>query len=29
LRLPMCAMDAGGEARLRQTLAEYGLPTKG
>jgi 4-hydroxy-tetrahydrodipicolinate synthase len=25
LRLPLCAMDAAGEARLRKTLAEYGL----
>jgi 4-hydroxy-tetrahydrodipicolinate synthase len=25
LRLPMCPMDAGGEARLRKTLAAYGL----
>jgi 4-hydroxy-tetrahydrodipicolinate synthase len=26
LRLPMCAMDAAGEAKLRQTLQAYGLP---
>ncbi len=25
LRLPMCPMDAAGEARLRQTLRNYGL----
>jgi 4-hydroxy-tetrahydrodipicolinate synthase len=25
LRLPMCTMDAAGEARLRQTLKTYGL----
>ena len=25
LRLPMCAMDAAGEAKLRQTLQDYGL----
>jgi 4-hydroxy-tetrahydrodipicolinate synthase len=25
LRLPMCPMDAAGEAKLRQTLAAYGL----
>jgi 4-hydroxy-tetrahydrodipicolinate synthase len=25
LRLPMCAMDAAGEAKVRQTLANYGL----
>jgi 4-hydroxy-tetrahydrodipicolinate synthase len=25
LRLPMCALDAAGEARVRQTLTEYGL----
>jgi 4-hydroxy-tetrahydrodipicolinate synthase len=25
LRLPMCAMDATGEAKVRQTLASYGL----
>ena len=25
LRLPMCAMDAAGEAKVRQTLASYGL----
>jgi 4-hydroxy-tetrahydrodipicolinate synthase len=25
LRLPMCPMDAAGEAKLRQTLKEYGL----
>jgi 4-hydroxy-tetrahydrodipicolinate synthase len=25
LRLPMCPMDASGEARLRKTLAAYGL----
>ncbi len=25
LRLPMCAMDAAGEARLRQLLVNYGL----
>jgi 4-hydroxy-tetrahydrodipicolinate synthase len=25
LRLPMCAMDAAGEGRVRQTLVEYGL----
>ncbi len=25
LRLPMCPMDSAGEARLRQTLQEYGL----
>lgn len=25
LRLPMCPMDAAGEAKLRQTLANYGL----
>jgi 4-hydroxy-tetrahydrodipicolinate synthase len=25
LRLPMCAMDAAGEARVRQTLVDYGL----
>ena len=25
LRLPMCAMDAAGEAKLRQTLQAYGL----
>jgi 4-hydroxy-tetrahydrodipicolinate synthase len=26
LRLPLCAMDAAGEARVRQTLIDYGLP---
>ncbi len=25
LRLPMCPLDAAGEARVRQTLANYGL----
>jgi 4-hydroxy-tetrahydrodipicolinate synthase len=25
LRLPLCPMDAAGEARVRQTLADYGL----
>lgn len=25
LRLPMCALDAAGEARVRKTLTEYGL----
>jgi 4-hydroxy-tetrahydrodipicolinate synthase len=25
LRLPMCPLDAAGEARIRQTLANYGL----
>jgi 4-hydroxy-tetrahydrodipicolinate synthase len=25
LRLPLCAMDAAGEARLRQTLVDYGV----
>lgn len=25
LRLPMCPLDAAGEARVRRTLAEYGL----
>src|SRR5947208_8771713 len=25
LRLPLCPMDAAGEAKLRQTLAGYGL----
>lgn len=25
LRLPMCAMDAAGEAKVRQTLTSYGL----
>ena len=25
LRLPLCPMDAAGEARVRQTLVEYGL----
>src|SRR5947208_1648100 len=25
LRLPMCALDAAGEARVRQTLVNYGL----
>jgi 4-hydroxy-tetrahydrodipicolinate synthase len=25
LRLPMCAMDAAGEAKVRQTLVGYGL----
>ena len=25
LRLPLCPMDAGGEAKVRQTLVEYGL----
>jgi len=25
LRLPMCALDAAGEARVRQTLTNYGL----
>jgi 4-hydroxy-tetrahydrodipicolinate synthase len=25
LRLPMCAMDAAGEAKVKQTLAAYGL----
>lgn len=25
LRLPMCPLDAAGEARVRQTLTEYGL----
>jgi 4-hydroxy-tetrahydrodipicolinate synthase len=25
LRLPMCAMDAAGEAKVKQTLASYGL----
>src|SRR5438045_642688 len=25
LRLPMCPMDAAGEARLKQTLAAYGI----
>jgi 4-hydroxy-tetrahydrodipicolinate synthase len=25
LRLPMCALDAAGEARLRKTLTDYGL----
>jgi 4-hydroxy-tetrahydrodipicolinate synthase len=27
LRLPMCPMDAAGEARLRQTLRDYGSLT--
>ena len=26
LRLPMCPLDADGEARIRQTLVRYGLP---
>jgi 4-hydroxy-tetrahydrodipicolinate synthase len=26
LRLPLCPMDAAAEAKLRQTLIEYGLP---
>jgi 4-hydroxy-tetrahydrodipicolinate synthase len=25
LRLPLCPVDAAGEARIRQTLQEYGL----
>ena len=25
MRLPMCALDAAGEARVRKTLTEYGL----
>src|SRR5262249_60686236 len=25
MRLPMCAMDAAGEAKVRQTLVNYGL----
>jgi 4-hydroxy-tetrahydrodipicolinate synthase len=25
MRLPMCPMDAAGEAKVRQTLADYGL----
>ena len=25
LRLPMCPLDAAGEAKVRKTLAEYGL----
>jgi 4-hydroxy-tetrahydrodipicolinate synthase len=25
LRLPMCPLDAAGEARVRQTLRDYGL----
>src|SRR4029077_1791724 len=25
LRLPLCPMDAAGEARIRQTLVDYGL----
>ena len=25
LRLPMCALDAVGEARLRKSLTDYGL----
>ncbi|HMC66408.1 MAG TPA: 4-hydroxy-tetrahydrodipicolinate synthase [Gemmataceae bacterium] len=25
LRLPMCALDAAGEAKIRQTLVDYGL----
>jgi 4-hydroxy-tetrahydrodipicolinate synthase len=25
LRLPMCALDAAGELRLRKTLTDYGL----
>jgi 4-hydroxy-tetrahydrodipicolinate synthase len=29
LRLPMCPMDSTAEARLRQTLQEYGLPVRG
>jgi 4-hydroxy-tetrahydrodipicolinate synthase len=28
LRLPMCAMDDAGEAKLRRTLAAYGLPSE-
>ncbi len=27
LRLPMCALDAAGEERIRQTLRGYGLLT--
>jgi 4-hydroxy-tetrahydrodipicolinate synthase len=26
LRLPLCPLDAAGEARVRQTLKQYGLP---
>jgi 4-hydroxy-tetrahydrodipicolinate synthase len=29
LRLPLCPVDAAGEARIRQTLAAYGLPVEG
>jgi 4-hydroxy-tetrahydrodipicolinate synthase len=29
LRLPLCSMDAAGEARLRQTLGNYGLLDRG
>lgn len=29
LRLPMCPLDAAGEAKLRQTLRSYGLPVNG
>jgi 4-hydroxy-tetrahydrodipicolinate synthase len=29
LRLPLCPLDAAGEARIRQTLGEYGLLGKG
>jgi 4-hydroxy-tetrahydrodipicolinate synthase len=25
LRLPMCPLDPAGEAKVRQTLANYGL----
>jgi 4-hydroxy-tetrahydrodipicolinate synthase len=28
LRLPLCPMDGAGEARLRQTLRDYGFPTR-
>src|SRR5579859_7278252 len=26
LRLPLCPLDGAGEARVRQTLRQYGLP---
>ena len=29
LRLPMCPLDAAGEAKVRKTLAEYGLSPSG
>ena len=25
MRLPMCPLDAAGEAKVRQTLVDYGL----